>query len=314
MMKKLIPAAVLMTLVGAAQAQVTIYGLVDFSYGKNNIGFPGQKDDIFSGGDNGSSQGNSTTRFGLKGSTDVGSGVKANFQLESGGITSNGEVNPGGAYFSRAAWAGFSGSFGEIRVGKQDSVAFQTMAGFDLNGASNANAAGQNATVAPWFRGRQDRSVQYISPVAGGFKLQVGFQPEGQVAGAKSNGSVGLSYSAGPFAAAVVAEGARSSTDKDFYSVGGTYDLGVAKIALGYADGGTGLKGPSFGISAPVAGFTVGMQAAQNSDTKAVATELFLNKEIFKNTYGYVEAGNLDKSANGFSKGDSYAVGFIYVF
>jgi len=312
MMKKLIPAAVLMTLMGAAQAQVTIYGLIDMSYGKNNIGFPGQKDDIFSGGDNGSSQGNSTSRFGIKGSSDVGSGVKANFQLESNGITSNGEVNA--PFFGRAAWAGLSGSFGEVRVGKQDSVAFQTMAGYDLNGASNANAAGQNATVAPWFRGRQDRSVQYISPVTGGFKVQLGFQPEGNVAGAKSNGSIGVSYAAGPFAASVVAEGARSATDKDFYSVGGTYDLGVAKIALGYADGGTGLKGTSFGISAPVAGFTVGLQLAKNNDTSATATEIFVNKEIFKNTYGYAEAGNLDKTANGFTKGDSYAVGVIYVF
>ena len=315
MMKKLIPAAVLMTLMGAAQAQVTLYGLIDMSYGKNNIGFPGTKEDIHSGGDDGSSQGNSTTRFGLKGSTDVGSGVKANFQLESGGITSQGEVNPGGAFFNRAAWFGLSGGFGEFRIGKQDSVAFQTMAGYDLNGASNANAAGMNALVAPWLRGRQDRSVQYISPVFGGFKAHVGFQPEGNVAGAKSNGSIGLSFSAGKFSAAVVAEGARSNTDHDFYSIGGTYDFGVVKLAAGYADGGPGAKGPSFGLSAPLGGFaTVGFQVAQNDDNKSLATELFINKEIFKNTYAYLEGANLDKTTGPFAKGDSYAIGLIYVF
>ncbi|MBC7917456.1 MAG: porin [Rhodoferax sp.] len=311
-MKKLIPAAVLMTLAGAAQAQVTMYGLVDMSYGKNEITFPGQKDDVFSGGDNGSSQGNSTTRVGIKGSSDVGSGVKANFQFETNGITSNGDVPA--PFFNRAAWAGFSGSFGEIRVGKQDSVAFQTMAGFDLNGASNSNAAGMNALVAPWLRGRQDRSVQYISPVAGGFKVQVGFQPEGQVAGAKSNGSIGVSYSGGPLGAAVVMESARNAGDKDFYSVGGTYDLGVVKLALGYADGGTGFKGTTIGAVAPIAGLNVGFQLAKNSDTNAMATEIFVNKEIFKNTYAYAEVANLDKTANGFTKGDNYAIGFIYVF
>lgn len=317
MIKKLIPAAVLMTLVGAAQAQVTLYGLIDMSYGKNNIGVAptNLKEDIHSGGDDGSSQGNSTTRFGLKGSTDVGSGVKANFQLESGGITSQGEVNPGGAFFNRQAWAGFSGSFGEVRVGKQDSVAFQTMAGYDLNGASNSNAAGMNALVAPWLRGRQDRSVQYISPVfAGGFKAQIGFQPEGNVAGAKSNGSIGISYTGGPLSVAVVGEGARSAGDKDFYSVGGTYDFGFAKLALGYADGGTGLKGTTIGLSAPIGGVTFGFQVAKNSDSDAMATEIFVNKEIFKNTYAYAEAGNLDKNNGPFAKGDSYAVGFIYVF
>ena len=64
-MKKVLAVAALLGLAGAAQAQVTIYGLVDMSYGKNEIGFPGQKADFFSGGDNGSSQGNSTTRLGL---------------------------------------------------------------------------------------------------------------------------------------------------------------------------------------------------------------------------------------------------------
>jgi len=129
MMKKLIPAAVLMTLVGAAQAQVTMYGLIDMSYGKNEM-VGETKEDIHSGGDagqHGGSQGNSTTKVGLKGSTDVGSGVKANFQLETGGVHSDGSIQ--GPFFGRQAWAGLSGSFGEVRVGLQDSVAFQTMIG-----------------------------------------------------------------------------------------------------------------------------------------------------------------------------------------
>ncbi len=307
MMKKLIPAAVLMTLVGAAQAQVTLYGLVDMSYGKNEITFPGQKDDIFSGGDNGSSQGNSTTRVGIKGSTDVGSGVKANFQFETNGITSNGDIPA--PFFNRAAWAGFSGSFGEVRVGKQDDVAFQTMAAYDLNGASNSVVASGYAGLAVLGQGRQDRSVQYISPVSGGFKVQVGFQPEGNVAGAKANGSIAVTYAAGPFAASVVAQGARTTTGSDMYAVGGTYDLGVAKISLNYADAGTGSKGASAGVVVPVAGFNVGAQFAKNNESGAQMTELFVNKEIFKNTYGYAEYGQEDKSSL-----KAYAVGFIYVF
>lgn len=313
-MKKIIPVAVLISLFGAAQAQVSVYGLVDMSYGKNQIAFPAQKEDIFSGGDNGSSQGNSVTRFGIKGSNDVGSGVKANFQLESGGITSKGEVNPGGAFFNRAVWAGFSGSFGEFRVGKQDSVAFQTMNASDLNGFSNANAAGQNAVVAPWLRDRQERSVQYINQVSNSLKLQLGFQPEGNVVNAKSNASAGVAYAAGPVYAAVTAEGARTTTDNNFYAVAGSYDFGVAKMSLGYTDGGAGRKGPSFGVSAPVGGVTMGFQVAKNNETSATATEIFATKEIFKSTYAYAEAGNLDKTANGYNKGDSYAIGFIYVF
>ena len=139
-MKKLIPAAALLAVMGAAQAQVTVYGLIDMSYGKNEM--VGDTAATFhSGGDSGSSQGNSTTKIGLKGSNDVGSGVKANFKLESGGIDSNGSVNGNGNFFARQAWAGLSGSFGEVRLGRQDSVPFQVLAGYDLNGAANAACA-----------------------------------------------------------------------------------------------------------------------------------------------------------------------------
>ena len=62
MIKKLIPAAVLLSLFGAAQAQVTLYGLVNLSYGKNEIGVPSETNATFhSGGDDLSSQGNSAT-------------------------------------------------------------------------------------------------------------------------------------------------------------------------------------------------------------------------------------------------------------
>ena len=143
MNRTLIAAAVMTLAAGAAQAQLSIYGLIDLSYGKSIASdAAGDKADFHSGGDNGSGEGNSTTRVGLKGSTDVGSGFKANFNLETGGITSNGEVNPGGAFFNRQAWAGLSGSFGEFRLGRQDSVAFQTMAPYDFNGASNGIASG----------------------------------------------------------------------------------------------------------------------------------------------------------------------------
>ena len=140
MMKKaLIPAALALGFVGTAQAQLSLYGLIDASYGKSLLSdvFLRDKADFHSGGDNGSSEGNSTTRVGIKGAIDVGSGVKANFRFETGGIDSDGEVNGGGSFFNRQAWFGLSGSFGEVRLGRQDSVSFQTMIDFDFNGASN---------------------------------------------------------------------------------------------------------------------------------------------------------------------------------
>jgi predicted porin len=328
-MKKAIIPALLLGAFGAAQAQMTLYGLIDASYGKSlaTSVFTNDKADIHSGGDNGSSEGNSTTRIGIKGSTDLGQGIKANFRFESNGITSNGTVND--PTIGRQAWLGFSGAFGEVRVGRQDSVSFQTMIDYDFNGASNGVSAWGYSSVAPWLPGRQSRSVQYISPNFGGITAHLGFVPEGNGGtGAKNVFSAGLKYGAGPLSVAGSMQTKASDAGQNFWSVGGSYDLQVVKVSLGYADGGEFAKGGSgkglsLGAVAPVGGFNVGAMYGQNTDSnmKIKSVELFVNKEIFKNTIAYVEFGNWQtdsaafRAATGAKKdGNGAAIGVIYVF
>ena len=335
MRKALIPAAALLAASGMAQAQVSVYGLVDASYGKSLFTsvFTNEKADFHSGGDNGNSEGNSTTRIGLKGSTDLGSGIKANFRFESNGITSDGDVN--NPTLGRQAWLGFSGSFGEVRLGRQDSVSFQTMIDYDFNGASNGVSALGYSFVGPWLPGRQSRSLQYISPNFGGVTAQVGFVPEGN-RGAPGNAaknvfSLGVKYTGGPISGAVSAQTKDLENSKGFWSLGGSYDLGVVKLSAGYADGGkfaeggTG-KGPSLGVVAPVQGFNIGAHVGRNTDDnmKITSVELFVNREIFKNTIAYAEFGDWKSDATGAAslrtvtgakdKGRGAAVGVIYVF
>lgn len=326
-MKKVLAVAALLGLAGAAQAQVTIYGLIDMSIGQNE--YLGEKNaQIHSGGDDGSSQGNSTTRFGFKGATVVAPGIKANFQLETAGITSNGNVGaPGQAFFNRQAWAGFSGSFGEVRVGKQESVAFQTMLDFDFNAAANA-ASAQAVAGAGTFNGaagtaelggsRRARSLQYISNDFGGLKVQAAVEMKGDVPLAKDSFALGATYKAGPLAVAYTGESSRIANGSDFNAVAGSYDFGVAKIMLGYADGGDGAKGVTLGVVAPVAktGVNVGLIYSKNDDTDVAGTELFVNKEIFKGTYAYFDYGNVDKFpvGNTTTSKNTYALGVIYTF
>ncbi len=330
MKKTLISAALAVGFVGAAQAQMTLYGLIDMSYGKSLFSeafIAGSKADFNSGGDNGSSEGNSTTRVGIKGSTEVAKGIKANFKFETGGITSNGEVNPGGAFFNRQAWAGFSGALGEVRLGRQDSVSFQPMIAFDFNGASNGVSAGAYSGVGVWLPGRQSRSLQYITPSMGGFGAQFGFQPKGNGGvNAVNVFSAGGKYSAGPLAVGATIETKRAKGLKPFASVAGSYDFGAAKVMLGYAnggkiaDGGSG-DGLTVGVNIPVGGWNIGAHVSNNRDKSAeiVSGEVWANTEIFKGTYLYVEAGswksdqvvlpgNNKKSANG------YAAGVIWTF
>lgn len=337
--KKFLAAAIALGLAGAAQAQVSVYGLLDMSYGKNE--FVGEdKAKLHSGGDgggNGGDFGNSTTRVGVKGSTDVGNGVKANFKFESAGIDANGGQGDNAFLFGRQMWLGFSGGLGEVRIGRQDSVPFQAMGDFDFNGQSNGVTSAYSG-VGVWATGRQSRSIQYMSPTVSGFSAHVGVQVNGkddpEEAGftqdnvttptppavgvaytQKDTGSIAVKYANGGLLIGAAYEGKRTSLGEDFTSFAASYDFKVVKVMAGYTDAGEFNKGPTVGIVAPVAGFSVGAHYAENTEgSKDSVVELFVNKEVFKNTYGYLEGARMS-SDNVAKDGDqSYSVGLIYVF
>jgi len=228
MMKKtLISTAVMLAMAGSANAQVAIYGLIDLCYGKSlGADLANEKADIHSGGDNFSSECNSTTRVGLKGGYEVAKGIKANFKLETAGIKSNGSVGESGqAFFNRQAWGGFSGDFGEVRVGRQDSVPFQVMTDFDFNGASNGVSAGAYTGIASWAKGRQSRSIQYIAPAMGGLTAQFGLRPKGNGQdGDKDVFSAAVKYAAGPVAVGATVQTKDDTSGKNFSAVDGSYD------------------------------------------------------------------------------------------
>ena len=316
MLKKLIPAAALLALAGAAQAQVTIYGLVDVGMAKTTTEDAAGTDASLKFG------GNSTTRVGLKGSTDLGSGIKGNFQLETSAIDIDGKLGKDAlgdqVLFGRQAWVGVSGAFGEVRAGRQDSVAFQTMIGFDLNGASNTASASGAAGIdgGLLFGPLGTRSVQYIAPTMAGFKVHVGYQSANTsvaetAIGGKASTGAGVSYTLGNLALAATTTTKNKTGGEGSSAMAASYDFGVLKAAVNYS-GSKGAKGTMYGVVAPVAGVNVGMQYAKNSDSKDTGTEFFVNKEILKNTSVYADI--LSKKTGAGVKSDAYAVGVIYVF
>ena len=312
MKKTLIALATLASVSAFAQAVpgVTIYGLIDISYSKDST----QADGLLL------NDKNSTSKVGLNGTTAVGSGIKANFNLEAGNILVT--AKPAGeALFNRQAWAGLSGGFGEVRAGTQDSVGFQANVGFDLNGAANDSQAASLAGV-PTLGNGGKTLAQYISPSFGGAKVQIGFMPKGDnLALVDANGknaySVAASYAVGPAAAAVSYESAPTDTlgqtGNNWSSVSGSYDLGVAKLVATYADGGTSFKGYNLGVAVPVAGASIGAQYSKNTDTNNTGIELFANKEVLKNTTAYVDYGRKHVDATGIDT-DLYSLGLIWAF
>ena len=313
MLKKLIPAAALLALGSAAQAQVTIYGLVDVGVVQTTDEYAARKDPSLKFG------GNSTTRVGMKGSTDLGSSIKGNFQLETSAIDIDGKLGAGNdVLFGRQAWVGASGAFGEIRAGRQDSVGFQTMIGFDLNGASNTASASGAAGIdgGLLFSALGTRSVQYIAPTIGGFKIHAGYQSADTslaetVAGGKASGGLGLTYTMGNFALASTMTTKNMKGGSEVSAVAASYDFGVFKMAVN-ASGTKASKGHMVGFVAPVGGVNVGVQLANNKSTGATGTEFFVNKEILKNTTAYADF--LRKKTGAGVSSNAYAIGVIYVF
>ena len=100
-----------------AQSSVTLYGLIDagITYTNNQQGHSNWK--ATSGSVNGS-------RWGLRGSEDLGGGLKAIFTLENGFSIMNGTNGQGGREFGRQAFVGLSSDqFGAVTLGRQyDSV------------------------------------------------------------------------------------------------------------------------------------------------------------------------------------------------
>ena len=211
-MKKSLIALAVMAAAGAASAQssVQLYGIADVWFGSSKTevsGFPEvsgvanskvRNTVVESGGVN-------TSRWGVKGSEDLGGGLKANFNLEQGFNLDNGSNRDGieaGKAFGRQAWVGVSGGFGEVQVGKvwtsYDDVRLAA------NDTFNANIAASNRT---WvgYADRTDNGLKYISPSYNGFSgsLTLAFGEDKNTNDAKNNSassltSLGLHYNNGP--------------------------------------------------------------------------------------------------------------------
>ncbi|WP_321857298.1 porin [Paraburkholderia tropica] len=118
-MKKLpLALAVLGAFAGVAHAQssVTLYGIVDEGFNINTNSGGQHLYNLSSGVLQGS-------RFGLRGTENLGGGLKAIFVLENGFDVNTGKLGQGGLMFGRQAYVGLSGQAGTVTLGRQyDSV------------------------------------------------------------------------------------------------------------------------------------------------------------------------------------------------
>ena len=246
-----------------AQTSVTLYGVIDSNVEYvNHLGAvptaangfnPGHAHDVVrlnSGGLSGS-------RWGLRGTEDLGSGLKAIFVLENGFSGDTGTLQQSGRMFGRQAFVGLqSGTIGQFSFGRQYSSLFESMANFvPLAFATQYEPlvlqAGANF--------RQDNTVKYTGnfgpvtalahysfgvglalPAAVGVATPIG--GNGEISGsARRDTAYGasLTYNGGPFGVTAGYDqwnptiGASSGTLKKAV-IGGSYSFGQAKVMGGY--------------------------------------------------------------------------------
>jgi predicted porin len=191
MKRTLIVAAALASLGASAFAQsnVTIYGRLNVSVERQKL-VSGTNDWVMQ---------NSSSRWGLKGSEDLGGGMKAGFQLESGFNPANGTASS--TFWGRQSEVNLSSNYGMVRLGNFTSEAYYATS--DYIGMHN-HETGTSADAFYAYLGRNSSKVAYRTP----------------------------SFSGATFEAAVTAGGTQERT----YDYALNYDAGPLHLGAGYED------------------------------------------------------------------------------
>jgi predicted porin len=275
MKKLLIASAALAMVAGTAQAQssVTVYGLIDMGYTatENSLttsaGATTTKKQSTTGNGDGAL---ATSRFGVRGSEDLGAGRKANFVLEydlvdvgvggngqqntatSANVTQDAATNTAG-FGARYSWVGLEDAkLGQLRLGRQEQSIHSVMVAGSAGAANNVTGAvysaglGNVSTNDSGIRPHNvfvNRAVTYISPRFSGFTVEAQTASQDldtsgttQAVKAEETGA-SLKYSAGKLAVAYAMATTKSQTataadnvKAEQQAIAASYDFGVARV------------------------------------------------------------------------------------
>jgi len=296
-MKRIALSTVSLALLGVtglahAQSSVTLYGLIDESVQYVNNATPkgGSLVQLFGGNLQGS-------RFGLKGTEDLGGGLKAIFQLENGFDINTGKMQQGGALFGRQAYVGLTGdSWGTVTAGKQydplvDMV--QPLTGDNYFGSTFATPGDVDNNDNSF---RVINAVKYVSPVFSGIQFE-GLYALGGVAGQTGSNQT--------------------------WSGAATFATGPFSLAAGYlradnankgrpATGWTGTSGNTFDSNFPAdAGINSAYAASKSVGIASVAAQYVVGP--FTGNLSYSNAQYKPDANSGFDTTQKFNVGRVYL-
>lgn len=235
-MKKVLIALAVLGLTGGAavaQSSVTLFGVIDADMKYVKTGDLKLKK-LDSGGLN-------TSRIGVRGTEDLGGGLKAGFWLESQVDADTGVAGGGSAFWGRRATVSLSGDFGEVRLGRNKTASRLHLEDFDptsFTGLGSVSAVYSNLGSGNGTSfGRADNLASYSLPTnLGGFYGGVDVSA-GEGTSTNKGQSVRLGYKAGPLHVSGAYASTSNAADNSKFklaSIGGAYDLGVARPSLSY--------------------------------------------------------------------------------
>ena len=244
MKKTFVAVAVLGAFAGSAMAaDVTLYGKIDLGLQYQHLDNGTTETDQFKE----TSGQNSGSRFGLKGTEDLGNGYKVGFVLENGFSADDGKMGQGSRLFGREAQLNVSGDFGTLGFGRMGSLS-SGLGSFNMNSfMAMSTGWGDQASKLSNFglnRDRYDNTVVYKTPSFAGFQVaaQYSFKMDGQeevhTRANQRYAALGATYKNGPFAAGLIVDSifntntAKETNTEDTLGVtlGASYDFEVVKV------------------------------------------------------------------------------------
>jgi predicted porin len=260
----------------AAQAETTLYGSVRAGI---------QWTDPNNGNDNWQVK-DESSRWGIKGSEDLGNGLSAIYQMEYGFNTANG----GSGFSSRETWVGLKGGFGEVRLGNTESPYYKVSGRTDVFITSFWNYSLMGNT-------RRSNALTYLLP--GGLPVTGGVQAV-MDGGAGEDGvdeySAGVNFEVGPFGAGVgyVSD---EANNEDAWTVAASFDIAGASIGAAYESGDFDDQNRSACGNASGNG--------NDSDFMSVEAQYSLGATVLRGGWNRCDPDNANES-------DGWAIGFSH--
>ncbi|MDR7331049.1 porin [Roseateles asaccharophilus] len=234
MKKALIALAVLGLTGGAAMAQssVTLFGIVDANLRYTKASGQTLKQL--------GTDGLNSSRLGVRGTEDLGGGLKAGFWLEAALNPDTGTADAT-RFWGRRASVSLLGDFGEVRLGRgktstrlhiDDFDPYSTTGLGDVSKVYSVLGSGSDTL------NRSDNMVQYFLPTnLGGFYGSVDVAAGEGASGKKMMGGR-AGYKQGPLNAAVAYETTTGLANDKYkqFSVGAAYDFGVVRPSFNYSE------------------------------------------------------------------------------